>query len=189
MSLRLNAKVSGNTPGTPTTANKILYQRLMPDRPTNKEPCTLSFWFLTSETPAVTNLTVRIISSALSIITQHPAPVRPGHEHPRPPCLAPPVLSATPGAPNALTTNLPAIPPLWINEIQPANLAGPADQSGLREPWIELYNSGPSSVSLEGLYLTDSLSDPLNWAFPSGASLRNSRAAPNGTDAAPGSRP
>ena len=34
--------------------------------------------------------------------------------------------------------------------------------------WIELYNSGIQSVSLDGYYLTDDLADTNKWQFPSG---------------------
>jgi hypothetical protein len=77
----------------------------------------------------------------------------------------------TPGAPNSIRTELPQFPPLWINEIQPVNLTGRQDNAGERDPWVELYNSGASPVSLDGFHLTDSYSDLTRWAFPANASI------------------
>ena len=34
--------------------------------------------------------------------------------------------------------------------------------------WIELYNPGVTSYSLDGLFLTDNLGDPLKWKIPDG---------------------
>jgi hypothetical protein len=41
------------------------------------------------------------------------------------------------------------------------------DQYGRESDWIELFNSGPLAVSLDGMYLTDDLDDLTKWQFPS----------------------
>lgn len=78
---------------------------------------------------------------------------------------------ATPGAPNAVRTPLPAFPVLWLNELVPDNRAGLADGAGEREPWVELYNGGTTPVSLAGFHLTDSLAEPARWSFPAELTL------------------
>ncbi len=77
----------------------------------------------------------------------------------------------TPGAPNSVTTILPTIPLLWLNELQAQNLTGPQDNFGQRDPWVELYNSGPSPITLTNFYLTDTYTNLTRWAFPAGATL------------------
>jgi hypothetical protein len=87
-------------------------------------------------------------------------------------CLANWGLGApTPGRSNALAQTLPPFPDLWINELQPENLTGITNRAGQRTAWIELYNAASNSVSLEGLYLTDSYAALMAWPFPTGATL------------------
>ena len=57
-------------------------------------------------------------------------------------------------------------PNLLISEFMARNQATVADGGGLYSDWIEIANVLPHSMSLEGWYLTDSLSDPYKWAFP-----------------------
>jgi hypothetical protein len=74
----------------------------------------------------------------------------------------------TPGAPNSITTNLPAYPLVWLNEVLPLNTSGLQDNVGDRDPWIELYNDSATQVTLDGWFLSDSY-NPLNkWPFPTG---------------------
>jgi hypothetical protein len=80
-------------------------------------------------------------------------------------------LSLSPGAPNQQLTNLPAIPPLWINELEADNVTGILDNNSQRDPWIELYNAGTTAVSLDGLYLSGNYTNLTNWAFPSGRTI------------------
>jgi len=75
-------------------------------------------------------------------------------------------VQATPGRANSVTTSLPAFPSLWLNEVQPLNVNGIADNLGEIEPWIELYNPGTSPVSLAGLYLSTNYADLTSWALP-----------------------
>jgi hypothetical protein len=75
---------------------------------------------------------------------------------------------ATPGRTNAVRATIEPFASLWLNEVQPVNIAGPQDNNGEREPWIELYNPGGTAIELSGMYLSD---DPLQlgkWQFPSG---------------------
>lgn len=78
---------------------------------------------------------------------------------------------ATPGRQNAGRTLLEPFPEIWLNEIAPINIAGPLDNAGDQEPWLEIYNSGTSSIDLSGMALTD---DPLQlgkWQFPTGSRI------------------
>ncbi|MGZ5544762.1 MAG: lamin tail domain-containing protein, partial [Limisphaerales bacterium] len=77
----------------------------------------------------------------------------------------------TPGRANSVKATIAAFPTLWINEVLPNSLTGPLDNAGEREPFIEIYNSGTATVSLNGLYLSDDYSNLQKWAFPSTATL------------------
>ncbi len=77
----------------------------------------------------------------------------------------------TPGAPNSVRAVLPPFPPVWLNEVQARNLAGPVDAAGEREPWVELHNAGPGPVDVGGWFLSDDPADLRRWAFPAGARL------------------
>jgi hypothetical protein len=77
----------------------------------------------------------------------------------------------TPGATNSVRAALPLFPPVWINEVLPVNTNSIADNFGQREPWIELFNNGTNTVSLNGFFLTDNYSNLTQWPFPAGASI------------------
>jgi hypothetical protein len=77
----------------------------------------------------------------------------------------------TPGAVNSTRATLGTIPLVWLNEIQPNNVSGPQDNSGDRDPWVELYNSGSGSIDLSGYYLSDDYANLTKWPFPAGTSL------------------
>ncbi len=64
---------------------------------------------------------------------------------------------------------------LVINEIMASNSATAADASGEFADWIELYNNTNNFLSLNNLYLSDSYTNPLKWAFAENATI-----APNG---------
>lgn len=53
-----------------------------------------------------------------------------------------------------------------INEFVSSNSESAFDEDGESSDWIELYNSGTSSVSLEGWGLSDNESKPFKWVFP-----------------------
>src|SRR6266478_3524463 len=57
-----------------------------------------------------------------------------------------------------------------INELMADNLTTIAN-GGLFSDWIELYNPGAVSVSLNGYGLSDSTNTPLKFAFPANAVL------------------
>jgi hypothetical protein len=117
---------------------------------------TLSFWYRESTNGGP--LVVRFSFSGITTTTD-PAPT-----------FIPSAL-ATPGAPNSVATTLPAFPLVWLNEVQPDNLTGPTDNFGEREPWVELYNAGTNTVSLDGFYLADNYSNLAQWAFPAEATI------------------
>jgi hypothetical protein len=79
------------------------------------------------------------------------------------------LLPATPGFANSFAAPIPAIPPLWLNEILPNNTAGLKDSHDQRDPWVELYNAGWEPVSLDGWGLANQLTNLAGWAFPAGA--------------------
>ena len=60
---------------------------------------------------------------------------------------------------------------LMINEFLAANDSVNQDPQGDFDDWIELYNSGTSTLSLDGLFLTDDLDEPTQWQFPDGILL------------------
>ena len=81
---------------------------------------------------------------------------------------------ATPGRANSVAATLPPFPPVWLNEVQPANLTGPTDNFGEHDPWTEIFNAGASPFSLAGYYLTDTYTNLTKWAMPSTASVAGS---------------
>jgi hypothetical protein len=78
---------------------------------------------------------------------------------------------ATPGRRNSVASPLPPLPSLWINELQPDNRSGLTDPAGHHEPWVELYNAGPDTVSLAPCFLSDSTAEPKKWQFPAGTQM------------------
>jgi hypothetical protein len=76
--------------------------------------------------------------------------------------------NATPGASN------PPPPPVtvFINEWVASNVNGPggyADPAdGHYDDWIELYNSSSQPADISGFYLTDTLTNKLQWRVPDG---------------------
>jgi hypothetical protein len=55
---------------------------------------------------------------------------------------------------------------LAINELMAANNSTIADEDGSYEDWIEIHNWGNSIVSLQGIGLSDTPSQPFRWLFP-----------------------
>jgi hypothetical protein len=83
-----------------------------------------------------------------------------------------PTTRATPGAANSVAALLPAYDALWLNELQFESLVGPVDNFAEPEPWIELYNGGGTTVSLDGYFLADNYTSNLTqWPFPPGTSV------------------
>jgi hypothetical protein len=56
---------------------------------------------------------------------------------------------------------------LVINEFMASNSNSEADPQGQDSDWIELYNYGSNTINIGGIYLTDELSVPTKWQFPS----------------------
>jgi len=57
---------------------------------------------------------------------------------------------------------------LFINEFMAENKTAVTDEYSEHDDWIEIYNAGPTSVNLGGMYLTDDLSNPTKWMIPVG---------------------
>lgn len=60
--------------------------------------------------------------------------------------------------------NLPA--GVIISEFLADNASGLRDESGSREDWIELHNTGPEPENLGGWWLSDQASNPQKWRIP-----------------------
>jgi hypothetical protein len=58
-----------------------------------------------------------------------------------------------------------------INEFSCSNLDQYLDNFGKYEDWIELYNAGSTSVSLEGFSLSDDSASAVKWEIPAGISI------------------
>jgi len=117
---------------------------------------TLSYWYLPSTNGS--GLTIRLSGNGIN------------NAHSIAPAQSPSSL-ATPGGPNSVRGTLPALPPLWLNEIQPNNITGAADNAGDRDPWVEIYNGGTNTIDLNGWHLTDNFTNLTRWAFPAGAAI------------------
>jgi len=55
---------------------------------------------------------------------------------------------------------------LVLNEFLALNATVIADEAGEFDDWLEIHNPGTETVSVAGLYLTDDLTDPAQWALP-----------------------
>lgn len=53
-----------------------------------------------------------------------------------------------------------------ISEIMASNSSTFADEDGDFSDWIEISNTGPNAVDLDGYFLTDSTTSPTKWRFP-----------------------
>jgi len=62
-------------------------------------------------------------------------------------------------------------PPVLINEFLADNAAANPDEAGEYDDWVELYNGGTVTATLDGLYLTDDLAQPAKWPLPAGAAI------------------
>jgi hypothetical protein len=68
----------------------------------------------------------------------------------------------TPGAPNQ-EVQAPGEARLLINEFLASNDACCSDEFGEFDDWVELYNAGDTAANLNGLYLSDTATEPLKW--------------------------
>jgi hypothetical protein len=55
---------------------------------------------------------------------------------------------------------------LTINEVMASNSNTIQDPQGQYDDWVEIYNFGNTAVDVGGMYLTDELSSPIKWQFP-----------------------
>ncbi|MEA3444135.1 MAG: CotH kinase family protein [Bacteroidota bacterium] len=58
-----------------------------------------------------------------------------------------------------------------INEYSCSNMNTITDNYSENEDWIELYNTGTSTVSLAGFHLSDRATNPTKWQIPASVSL------------------
>lgn len=147
---------------------RIISQLLSPAPLTNAVH-TLSFWYWA--TNSATNLTVKLLNSGpLNLTTNINITFIPSN-------YVPPVLlvagtnTLSPGTNNTGAATLVPFPNLWLNEVMADNLSGLTDQTGTREPWIEIFNAGSNTVTLTNLYLSDNYTNLLQWAFPTNSTL------------------
>ncbi len=66
--------------------------------------------------------------------------------------------TATPGIANSVTYANPVVPSLWLNEVMPTPSSG--------MPWVELYNSGDTTINLGGCYLSNEYGVADKWSIP-----------------------
>jgi spore coat protein H len=55
---------------------------------------------------------------------------------------------------------------LFLNEALQLNVNGIMDEGGDHDPWVEIYNFGNETISLDGLWLSDEPDYQLKWPFP-----------------------
>lgn len=60
----------------------------------------------------------------------------------------------------------PAAADIVLNEFMASNATTIQDEGGDWDDWIEVVNTGPGSVELTGMYLTDNLLIPTQWQIP-----------------------
>jgi len=46
-----------------------------------------------------------------------------------------------------------------------------SDEAGAYEEWIERYNPGTDAIDLSGMYMTNDLTDPVQWQIPGGMTI------------------
>lgn len=71
----------------------------------------------------------------------------------------------------AFTLSVSVYAQVKINEYSCSNASGPVDAFGLREDWVEFYNSGASAYDLSGFFLSDNDNNLQKWEIPAGASV------------------
>ncbi len=60
---------------------------------------------------------------------------------------------------------------ILINEFSGANFGEIFDNYGEDEDWLELYNTGTTTVDLSGYYLSDKIDNPTKFPIPAGVSI------------------
>jgi len=61
---------------------------------------------------------------------------------------------------------------LRINEILALNDQTNSDEHNEYDDWVELYNSGPDTINIGGLYFTDDLNQADMWQIPTSSQVR-----------------
>lgn len=143
--------------------NDSVYQNISPAL-TVGQSYSLSCWYRPTTNAPGAKLVLRLSNSSATVGLYTAF-------DPSPPPIGPTLAASTPGRANSVRTNLPAFPPLWLNEVQPQNITGLTDNFGERDPWVEIYNASATTQSLAGLYLGTNYSNPAQWAFPANATL------------------
>ncbi|HEY3853200.1 MAG TPA: lamin tail domain-containing protein, partial [Verrucomicrobiae bacterium] len=139
-----------------TTQSSAIYQTMSPAL-TGSGTYTISYWYLQSTNGGP--LTVRLSGSGI-VDTVNPAPQDAGA-----------TAFFTPDALNSVAETLPPFAPLWINEVEPANITGITNSAGQHAPWVELYNPTTNTVALTNLWLSTDYNNLAAWAFPAGVSV------------------
>ena len=83
----------------------------------------------------------------------------------------------SPGSSNFVSETPETIPSnsfVAINEFMAKNDSVITDEFGEFDDWIEIYNYGTNTENLTGMFLTDNLSTPTKWQFPSTQLMTNS---------------
>jgi hypothetical protein len=65
----------------------------------------------------------------------------------------------------------PAGAAIVLNEFMASNASTIPDEAGDFEDWIEILNTGPGTVNLAGMFLTDNLLVPTRWQIPAVAAV------------------
>lgn len=130
-------------------ASSYIYQ----DLPSNiTSTATLSFWYTTGTNTG--NFVWRISGTFRgSVNVQPPTPF-------------------TPGQTNSVASTLPELPPIWLNEVQPASTLGRTNEVGEPAGWLELYNSGDTPIDLSEFYLANNYTNLTQWQFPQGTVIQ-----------------
>lgn len=137
-----------------STQSSAIWQTISPPL-TPGATYTLSFWYLQSTNGGP--LTLRLSGSGI-VATINPAPPSG-------------LLTATPDAANSVAASITPFPTIWINELQADNLTGITNSAGQHVPWVELFNPGSNTISLNGIYLANNYTNLLQWPFPSNSSI------------------
>ena len=78
--------------------------------------------------------------------------------------------AAAPGAAHRYLVGY-APPPVLINEFLTDNESVNPDGAGEYDDWVELYNHGAVTITLDGMSLSDDLTTPQQWRFPVGTTI------------------
>jgi len=61
--------------------------------------------------------------------------------------------------------------PLAINELMASNNSSYQDPQNQYDDWIEIYNFGPDTLNIGGMFLTDNLTVPTKWQIPASTTI------------------